>query len=742
MVIFASLGHAQVINFPDPALKAKLLEASPSNAIAVVFLPSPTAVTIDQNGDGEIQINEVQHVNGLYINGSGISSLAGLEHFTQLKVLECDNNNLTSADFSPFLNLYSVSIRGNQLTSLLPPPILNMLYADNNLLAAIDLSNLSLSEVDLQNNVLAEIFLDNSTISNRFDVSNNQLMSFNLHNASTFCDLNLSNNPLLELNVSGEFRRIDVGINNNIETLDLSGLVRGTFAFNGESLRYVNAKTGHSVGPELLVHAPNLEFVCADEHNIASYTQDIQISSPDCVVNSYCSFTPGGVFYELVGTIRYDMDNDGCSPSDPVLGSIKMGITNGIVSGSMTSDGLGNYQIPVQAGMHTITPDLENPTYFNVSPSGLTVSFPAEASPNLNDFCITANGDHSDLEVAMLPLGGAIAGFDAYYKLIYKNKGTVSLSGTLSLSHGNTTELISTEPAITNQASGSLHWNFTNLQPFEQREITVVMNINSPQETPAVNDGDVLNFTVLGTHNLTEETPSDNTATLAQTVVNSFDPNDKTCLEGDTVGPEIAGKYVHYQIRFENTGTANAQNIVVKDEIDATKFDITTLVPLDASHNFYTRINGNKVEFIFENIQLPFDDANNDGYVMFKIKTKPTLVVGDSFSNSASIYFDYNHPIVTEPAVTTIQLLGTQDFDFASEFALYPNPTSDLLTIQSKAGMRVDSAEIYNTLGQIVMAVTSPADSSKIEVSALQPGVYLVRLRTARGHAHAKFVKQ
>ncbi len=48
----------------------------------------------------------------------------------------------------------------------------------------------------------------------------------------------------------------------------------------------------------------------------------------------------------------------------------------------------------------------------------------------------------------------------------------------------------------------------------------------------------------------------------------------------------------------------------------------------------------NKVEFIFENINLPFDDATNDGYVAFKIQTNPSLVVGDSFSNTASIYFD------------------------------------------------------------------------------------------------------
>jgi hypothetical protein len=100
-------------------------------------------------------------------------------------------------------------------------------------------------------------------------------------------------------------------------------------------------------------------------------------------------------------------------------------------------------------------------------------------------------------------------------------------------------------------------------------------------------------------------------------------------------------------IRFENKGTAEAQNVVVKDMIDTSKFDVSSLVVTQGSHPFVTRITEtNKVEFIFENINLPFDDATNDGYVAFKIKTKPSLVVGDSFSNTASIYFDYNFPIV------------------------------------------------------------------------------------------------
>ncbi len=65
---------------------------------------------------------------------------------------------------------------------------------------------------------------------------------------------------------------------------------------------------------------------------------------------------------------------------------------------------------------------------------------------------------------------------------------------------------------------------------------------------------------------------------MNQTVVNSFDPNDKTCLEGATIPPSAVGKYVHYMIRFENKGTAEAQNVVVKDMIDTENLILSSLV--------------------------------------------------------------------------------------------------------------------------------------------------------------------
>ncbi len=156
-------------------------------------------------------------------------------------------------------------------------------------------------------------------------------------------------------------------------------------------------------------------------------------------------------------------------------------------------------------------------------------------------------------------------------------------------------------------------------------------------------------------------------------------------------------------IRFENTGTYPAKNIVVKDIIDLSKFDISTFTPTKASHSYITKISdGNKVEFIFEKINIPFDDANNDGYVAFKIKTLTTLAVGDSFENEANIYFDYNFPILTNKKNSIFKTLGTQDFEFSKYVNIYPIPVTSILNIFPIKSIDIHSitiCNIFNTSG-------------------------------------------
>jgi len=94
---------------------------------------------------------------------------------------------------------------------------------------------------------------------------------------------------------------------------------------------------------------------------------------------------------------------------------------------------------------------------------------------------------------------------------------------------------------------------------------------------------------------------------------------------------------------------------------------------------------GNRVEFVFENINLPFDDATNDGYVVFNIKTLLALEECDTFENTADIYFDFNLPITTNTSSTLISNpLSISEENLESDtIKIYSNPTSDKLFISA-----------------------------------------------------------
>ncbi|MEZ7504996.1 T9SS type A sorting domain-containing protein [Flavobacterium sp. Arc2] len=740
--------NAQVIDIPDVNFKKKLLEASVDSYIATNV--DGKGIKIDSNNDNEIQRDEALAVQGLRLDGAGISNFDGLEYFINIEILEFNFNKMTSFDASKFTFLKELNCFGNELNNLNLKGLkdLETLNCYGNKLETLDLSGLTnLKFLDCNNNNITHLeFTDNSNIG-YINCSVNPIKSLDVSGHTKLISLLCIMNNLSAINLSNctYLSQLDCS-DNKITTLDLSScynLSQLNCNFNLlESLYIKNNFTSNY--NYYISFNPTLKYICADDSEVLDFQYRANNLGYNCTVNSYCSFTPGGVSYTIKGKSKVDTDNNGCTINDAVYKNLKFKITDGTNTGNFISDSSGNYSIPIQAGSHTVTPIIENSNYFNISPNAVNVTFPAETSPYSQDFCVTPNGVHNDLEVTIIPLIPARPGFDATYKIIYKNKGTTMQSGSVVLTFNDEVlDYVSATPNFDNQITNKLTWNYSDLQSFETREINITLNVNSPMETPAVNNGDRLSFNALITPITGDEKPVDNSFALRQTVVGSFDPNDKTCLEGDVITPELIGGYVHYLIRFENTGTYPAENIVVKDLIDLSKFDISTLVPTKASHEFVTKVSdGNKVEFIFENINLPFDDATNDGYIAFKIKTLPTLVTGDSFTNEASIYFDYNFPILTNKATSTFKTLGTQDFEFSDYFSVYPNPVTDILNIGTKNTIQLKTMAIYDMLGQLVIAVPNALNSSRIDVSKLSKGNYFLKMNTDKGTSNFKFIKK
>ena len=374
--------------------------------------------------------------------------------------------------------------------------------------------------------------------------------------------------------------------------------------------------------------------------------------------------------------------------------------------------------------------------YFDINPPFYTTSFNGPGQQQTADFCITPNGIHRDLEITFIPMDAARPGFNATYKVILTNKGTETQSGAVQLSFDDAVmDFVSATPNLIASSIGLLTWDFDVLAPFQTTDMMVVFHINSPMETPAVNDGDILTFTA-NILSGDDETPEDNTFELLQTVVNSFDPNDKLVSKTSV---ENTDAYLYYTIRFQNTGTFYAENVVVRDLL-SDKLDWETLEMVSASHAYRSSLTkGNKLECFFEGINLPASIDNepaSHGYVTFKIKAKSDVTVTDEIQNTANIYFDFNQPIVTNTVTTSLAPLSNQTFATKQWFTIYPNPAATVLNVKSE--VKINSIDVINHIGQ---TVSTAKNVESIDVSLLASGVYFVRANSDRGTAVQKFIK-
>ncbi len=678
-----------------------------------------------------LHLNDCLNLRELITTNTTVGPL-NITGLTNLKKLKCENGGISS------------------ITGIETALALEAIYVDENPLSSLHLAGLpALKIVSAQMcSISSPIDLSASTLLQKVYLGSNQILSIllpaeNLHLTQFFADTN--SYPSLDLGYAPVLSLLDISAT-ALSFLDLSGCTSSQlssiqFGVNAAVPAYINLKNGRqdTINVSDWGGNPIITF-CTDEGEDNYILQNIAtfgLADSSLNVNTYCSETPGGNYNTVNGVVSYNPDGNGCSNSNPVnFARLNLAGTGSSASVLTATNGAYSLFAP-QAGTYTITPIVDT-NLFTVTPQSATISF-ADNNNNtsVQDFCVSPNGSHPDVEIIMSPLYIAQPGFDATYFITYKNKGNQILSGDVVLSYDdNVMDFVNSSVAPTTSATGSLLFNYANLQPFESRVIAVTLNMNGPMEVPALNNGDHLNFTASITPTTGEETPGDNTFVLEQTLAGSFDPNDITCLEGDTEHPDNIGKFLHYNINFENTGTAPATFIVVKDMIDTAKFDIASLQLINASHNVQTRINGNKVEFYFDAINL---GPNQKGNVLFKIKTLPTLSVNTSITQNANIYFDYNWPITTNDATTTFQLLSRGDFAQDASVKIYPNPSSSVVNIS--AATMINTVQLYDVQGRLLEAVSPKLNEATVDISQRANGIYFMKISTGNGVKIEKVIK-
>jgi uncharacterized repeat protein (TIGR01451 family) len=428
---------------------------------------------------------------------------------------------------------------------------------------------------------------------------------------------------------------------------------------------------------------------------------------------------------EITGFVYFDLD-DNCAVNgldSPIANRLLVANPGNHLA---VSDNDGFYTLQVPVGTYTVEEIINNPFYGNNCVSSYSVPIMnITDSIGGNNFLDTIQGN-VDIQASIYNTG-VLPGFSCNVQINYNS---VNLGGTLM----NQYAWFTFPPFLVMQ-----NWSY----PHTISNDTVYFTLNSSQSFSSW-----INFitnvgVTLGTQATFctgvgilpgEQNITNNIDCSSTMVIGSFDPNDKTSFVNGVQNDStllLSEQQLEYVIRFQNTGTAPAQNIYILDTIQST-LELSSFEFVASSHPCSVSIlEGNVLKFNFPSIMLP-DSTNNEpeshGFVHYKINQSAQNEIGDILLNTAYIYFDFNAPVVTN---TTYDELIEDDLGLTQSqydlVKLYPNPSESFVNIESE--QNIQSFEIIDLNGRMITS-NQKVDSKKLNLdfSAYQKGIYLVQL--------------
>ena len=194
-------------NFPDEAFR---------NYVSANF----------DDGDGILSDTEISAVTAINVNGKGIKSLKGIEYFTALTKLDCNDNFLTELDVTQNTALTELNCEYNRLSAfdVSNNTGLKVLNCHENQITSLDLSSCTrLAYLDCCQNKLTNLEIKQCTGLTYLECEENDITSLDLSGLSALAQLNCFNCLIESLDISGCVGLKDLNCGYNyIETLDLS----------------------------------------------------------------------------------------------------------------------------------------------------------------------------------------------------------------------------------------------------------------------------------------------------------------------------------------------------------------------------------------------------------------------------------------------------------------------------------------------------------------------------------------
>ena len=398
----------------------------------------------------------------------------------------------------------------------------------------------------------------------------------------------------------------------------------------------------------------------------------------------------------------------------------------------------GRYMLALDTGAFVV--DGTNVLYFNrtTTPYAITINTPLQVD-SLIDIGYQPIPGTTDV-VVYLSANMARPGFAHSAWCTVINQGTTATDVTLELTFEPAFNYTSATPVPTTVVGNTLTWSFTNLLPATGVQVHVQLQV--PVNTPI---GAPLLHTAVASVPGSDPTLLNNTDELHAVVFGSYDPNDKLVQPPTMDVPELlAGTPLTYTIRFQNTGTYLAERVVITDTLPPGLVQ-DSLQFISSSHPCSWFLDDGVLHVVFNDIMLPdstSDEPGSHGYAKFRIAPAPGLLPGETVTNIANIYFDFNAPVITPPSVFAVEVQTAVEGRGAGDLRLAPNPVDDLLQLRLADPVEDADVCVLDAAGRVVYRTTMNGQALTLDTHGWNVGAYAVQVRTATALWTAHVVKR
>lgn len=413
----------------------------------------------------------------------------------------------------------------------------------------------------------------------------------------------------------------------------------------------------------------------------------------------------------------------------------------------------GYYSLMVPMGLYDI---VYTPTNFystgTITTTAITVNVTQNGiSYGNNNIGLYMAPGQVDLGITIHPSTTVTPGFGAWYSVSVCNYGATPTGATVLMQYDPVLTPNYQSPAanLVNTTNQLLTWNIASINPGAC--VSLWVTFNALVGTPLGQS--TMEFVSVSPTTGIDNNFNNNTDTIHQIVVGSWDPNNKLVDYTNLNDPStllVSGidpnQEIRYTINFQNTGNAPAHNVVVVDEM-STNLDINSYQFVGSSHACDIMRNGTTTNYKFMNIMLPDstnDEPNSHGYVSFKVNAIAGLNIGEQIIDYSNIYFDFNAAVSTNDAIVTLVGMTGAPRISENDLTVYPNPANEYVSINLNTTLDGTALiSIFDLSGKLAMQqereLKSGFNKLIVNTTTLDKGMYVMQLTQANGkRIHAK----